>query len=119
MEIKILKNDESIYLMELVGAMDLYGSNQLRELFMKMLENKIEHFIISLKEVDSMNSAGIGALIFVSSTLKKMKCPLVIIAPEGPALQALELTRLKSYFNIVSTLKDALVLAAEGLKKDQ
>ena len=110
MEIKISKNDRDFYLVKLLGALDLYSANEFKELIIKMIEKKVEHFIISLKEVDSINSAGIGALIYVSSTLKKLNYPLVIIAPAGPALQALELTRLTGYFRIVSTLKEAVAL---------
>ena len=117
MEIKVLKNNDNIYVVELLGAMDLYSSNQLKDLVMTMLGKKIECFVINLKEVNNVNSAGIGALVFVSSTLKKLNCPLVIVAPEGPALQALEITRLKGYFTIAPSLKDAVALAAAGFKK--
>ena len=114
MEIKIHKNDDNIHLVELSGSLDLYSSNQLKDLVMTMIKNKVERFIISLKGIDSINSAGIGAMIFVSSTLKKMNCPLVIIVQEGPVMQALEVTRLKSYFTIAPSLKEAVPLVAEG-----
>ena len=111
MEIKTLKNSDDTFLVELSGDMDLYSSNQLKELVMKMIKNKAERIIINLNEVGSINSAGIGALIYASSTLKKLNCPLVIILPEGPAMQALEVTRLKGYFTIVSSLKEAVSAA--------
>ena len=113
MEAKVLKNADDIYLIELSGTMDLYSSNQLKELIMKMLNNKIQRFIISLKGVKIVNSAGIGALIYISSTLKKMNCPLVIIVPEGPVMNALELTRIKSYFAIASSLEEAISLTTK------
>ena len=115
MEIKVSKNDDNTFLMELSGAMDLCSSNHLKELVMKSIKNKAEGFIINLTEVHSINSTGIGALINVFSTLKKLSCPLVIIAPEGPVMKALEATRLKSYFTIVASLKDALSLMATKL----
>ena len=117
MEIKIQKNKDNIYLLELSGGMDLYSSNQLKDLVMSMIGSKIERFIISLKGVNNVFSAGIGALIYVSSTLKKLNCPLVIVAPEGPVMQALEVTRLKGYFTIAPSLKDAIALAGTGPKK--
>jgi len=119
MKIQIHKNSDDGYLVELSGSMDLYSSNQLKELVMKMIKNKAERFIINLNEVNVVNSSGIGALIYISSTLKKLNCPLIIVAPEGPAMNALEVTRLKSYFTIVPTLKEALALAAEGFKEAQ
>jgi len=114
MEIEIRKNDADIHLLELSGALDLYGAEQLKQLFMRMIENKVERFFISLREVDFINSSGIGALIFISSTLKKLNGSLVFIVPEGPVLNALEITRLKSYFTIAPSLKEALKREGNG-----
>ena len=115
METKIRKNDEGVYLVELYGALDLYSSTQLKNLILKMIEKKAESFIISLKEVRRVNSAGIGALIFISSTLKKLSFPLVMIIPEGPVMNALEVSRLKGYFTIASSLKEAIPLSTAGI----
>jgi anti-anti-sigma factor len=112
MEIKIRKNDNNVYLLELSGTMDLNSAEQLKGLVMKIVVNKAERLIIDLKSVDKINSASIGALIYISSTLKKINCPFIIIATEGPALDALEATRLKSYFLIAQSLKEALALPA-------
>jgi anti-sigma B factor antagonist len=111
MQVKIRKNKDGIFLVDLKGALDLYSANQFKELIMKMIESKIERFIVNFSEVDSINSSGVGALVFVSSTLKKLKCPLVIIAPEGPTLNALEVTGLKAYFTFASSIKEAITLA--------
>jgi len=110
METIVRKNSDDIYLMELSGSLDLYSSNQLKELIMKLIESKIERLIIDLKNVDTINSAGMGALIYTSSTFRKMNCPLIIIAPEGPVLQVLELTKLEKYFTVVSSQKEAFAL---------
>jgi anti-sigma B factor antagonist len=112
MEIKISKNGNDVYLAELSGVMDIYGSGQFKELIVKITERKAEYIIVSMKKVDSVDSSGIGALLYVSSTLKKLNCPFIIVAPEGPVLRALELTRLKAYFSIASTLKEAVSQAA-------
>ena len=110
MDIKVSKNDDDIYLVKLSGEMDLYSSEQLKDLIMKIIANSIERFIIDLNKIDGINSAGIGALISIFSTLKKLNCPLVIIASEGEALRALEVTRLKGYFSIARNLEEALEL---------
>jgi len=115
MEIKISKNSDNIYLVELSGAFDLYTSNQLKDLAIKIIKTKVERIIINLNDVNSINSAGIGALVYVFSTLKKLNCPLVIVAPEGPVMDALEVTRLKSYFTIVPSLQEALSVEGKGV----
>ena len=111
MKIRLRKNKDDIYLVELFGVLDLYSSNELKDLILKMIENKAERIIINLKEVAILNSVGLGALVYISSTLKKVNCSLTIIAPEGPLLNALEGARLKGYFTIVSSLKEAASLA--------
>ena len=110
MEIKIKKNNDNIYLLKLSGSMDLLGSNQLKDLVLKMIENKAEHFVIDLSDVTGVNSDGIGALVYVSSTLKKLNCQLIMIVPEGPVLHALASIRLKHFFIIAPDLKEAIAL---------
>jgi len=112
MEIKVQKDGNDVFLLELSGALDLLSSNQLKEHFIKLIESKIDYLIINLIEVDNINSPGIGALIYISSTLRKLKCPLIIVAPDGPVLDVLELTRLKNYFTIAPTVEAAVSLTA-------
>jgi len=118
MELKISKNRDDIYLIKLSGAMDLYSSNHLKESVMKIIKDKVESVIICLHGVDTIDSAGIGALIAVSSTLKKLKCPLVTVVPEGPVTEALQITRLKGYFIIARSLNEALSLAGKAAQSN-
>jgi len=108
MDIKLSKNSEGVYLLELMGNLDLLSSNHLKTYVMKKVETGLDCLIVSLKEVAYINSAGIGALINIFSTLKKLNCNLVMLVPEGPVLEALKMSRLVGYFPIVRSLKDAL-----------
>ena len=45
---------------------------------MKMLEKSVTSFIINLEQVDYIDSSGIGALIYICSTIKKMNLKLAI-----------------------------------------
>ena len=112
MEIKVSKTTENVYIIEPIGSLDLCSSNILKDKIMKMIEVKAIHFILNLNEVDNINSAGIGALIYIFSTLRKINCPLVLVVKDGPVLQALELTRLKGYFTVVKTLEEAISIAS-------
>jgi len=113
MKIRLLKNKNDIYLVELSGVLDLYSSQELKDLVLKMIETRIECIIINLKNVAILGSAGLGALIYISSTLKKVNCPLIVIAPKGPVLNILEVTRLKGFFTVVSSLKEATSLVSK------
>jgi anti-sigma B factor antagonist len=107
MELKIRKNKE-IYIIDIQGELDLYNSYKLKELLMKMLEKKIERYIINMEDVEYIDSSGIGALIYISSTLKKMNLKLAITNIHGSVKKVIELTKLMNYFPIVATLEEAI-----------
>jgi anti-sigma B factor antagonist len=110
MEMRILKNQDDIYLIELRGNLDFYYSNQLKELIMDMIKKKSEKFILDMQEVETINSSGIGALIFISSTVKKINARLVIAKINDSVKKAMELSKLSGYFRIAGSLREALEL---------
>lgn len=107
MELKIRKNDD-IYIVDVDGEMDLYNSYKLKELIMKMLDKKIEKFIINLENVEYIDSSGIGAIIYICSTIKKMNLKLQIANIHGSVKKVIELTKLMGYFPISDTIEDAV-----------
>ena len=107
MEIKIRKSNE-IYIIDVNGEMDLYNSYKLKELVMKMLEKKVVNFIINLEQVDYIDSSGIGALIYICSTIKKMNLKLSITNIHGSVKKVIELTKLMGYFPIANTVEEAI-----------
>ncbi|MDR2028654.1 MAG: anti-sigma factor antagonist [Treponema sp.] len=107
MELKIRKNKD-IYIIDIQGELDLYNSYKLKELLMKMLEKKIERYIINMEDVEYIDSSGIGALIYISSTLKKMNLRLAITNIHGSVKKVIELTKLMGYFPIAATLDEAI-----------
>jgi anti-sigma B factor antagonist len=114
MEIRTLKNQDDVYLIELRGNLDLYYSNQLKELILKMINKKNEKFIIDMQRVETINSSGIGALIFISSTVKKMNVRLVIAKINDSVKMAMELSKLSGYFKIAGSLREALDMIEQG-----
>ena len=107
MELKIRKNEE-IYIIDVLGEMDLYNSYKLKELLMKMIEKKIEKFIINMEEVEYIDSSGIGALIYITSTIKKMNLHLSITNVRGSVKKVIELTKLSGFFPILPNLEEAI-----------
>jgi anti-sigma B factor antagonist len=107
MELKIRKSGET-YIIDVTGEMDLYNSYKLKELVMKMLEKKVERFIVNLQGVDYIDSSGIGALIYICSTIKKMNNKLIISNIHGSVKKVIELTKLMGYFPISASLEEAL-----------
>ena len=112
MELKIRKNGE-IYIIDVNGEMDLYNSYKLKELVMKMLEKNVKNFIITLEQVDYIDSAGIGALIYICSTMKKMNLKFAISNVHGSVKKVIELTKLMGYFPIANSVEEALLMIKE------
>jgi anti-sigma B factor antagonist len=107
MDIKIRTN-QLIYIIDVEGEMDLYNSNQLKDLVMKMIEKKVERFIINVENIEIVDSSGLGALIFISSTLKKMNLRLAIANVRRPVRQVLEKVRLSGYFPLYDDIEAAI-----------
>ncbi|MBI9098924.1 MAG: anti-sigma factor antagonist [Spirochaetaceae bacterium] len=109
MELKIMKSND-IYIIDVNGEMDLYNSYKLKDLVIKMLDKKVNKFIINLNNVEYIDSSGIGALIFICSTLKKSNLNLYISNIRGSVKKVIELTKLTGYLPLVGTVQEALEL---------
>ena len=112
MELKIRKNGD-VYIIDVTGEMDLYNSYKLKELVMKMLEKNVKNFVINLEQVDYIDSSGIGALIYICSTIKKMNLNLAIANIHGYVKKVIELTKLMGYFPIANSIEEALLMVKE------
>ncbi len=99
-----------IYIINVNGEMDLYNSYKLKDLIIKMLDKKVNKFIINLNDVEYIDSSGIGALIFICSTLKKSNLSLYISNIRGSVKKVIELTKLTGYLPLVGTVQEALEL---------
>lgn len=109
MELKIRKNGD-VYIIDVNGEMDLYNSYKLKELVMKMIEKSVGLFIINLEQVDYIDSSGIGALIYICSTVKKLNLKLAISNIHGSVKKVIELTKLMGFFPIANSVEEALVI---------
>ncbi len=93
--------------------MDLYNSYKLKELVMKMLEKSVKFFVINLEQVDYIDSSGIGALIYICSTVKKMNLKLAIASVHGSVKKVIELTKLTGYFPMANSVEEALLMVKD------
>ena len=113
MELKMRKNKE-VYIVDVSGEMDLYNSYKLKELIAKMLERSVKGIILNMEEVEYIDSSGIGALIYICSTLKKNNLKLYITNIHGSVKKVIELTKLMGFFPITDTLEEALQKLADS-----
>lgn len=107
MEIK-LKKYSSVYILEVIGDMDLYSAFELKDVVAKMLAKGIKLYVLDLAKVDYIDSSGIGVLIHIYSTIKKANNKLKIVNVHGSVEKVIRLTKLTQYFPIVPSLKEAI-----------
>ena len=98
--------------MELLVEFKVSYGNALKTV-MKMLEKNVKSFIINLEQVDYIDSSGIGALIYICSTIKKMSLKLAIANIHGSVKKVIELTKLMGYFPIANSIEEALLMVNE------
>ena len=102
-----LYEKHDVFLLDLSGDLDLYGSIQLKETVMKLIERKVERLIISLKDISVINSSGIGAMLYIYSTFVKMNLDLSITDVPEKVKQQIDITKTSKYLPITGTVKEA------------
>jgi anti-sigma B factor antagonist len=107
MEIK-LRRYNTIYIVDVIGDMDLYNAHQLKEVMNKLIEKKVGKFIINLENVEYIDSSGVGALIHVYTSIKQRNLKLRIAHVHGSVEKVIRLTKLMEYFPIVDSVKEAI-----------
>ena len=110
MDMRILKNNDDIIVLQPEGSLDLCGSVRLKDCVIKLLEQKVEGIIIDLGKITAIESAGIGALINISSTLGKIRLPLAIINISEAVGNAMKAAKYAGYLPIASGLREAVDL---------
>ncbi len=67
----------------------------------------------SKEDVEYIDSSGIGALIYICSTIKKLSLKLLIADVRGSVKKVIELTKLMGYFPITGNVVEAVRTLAD------
>lgn len=89
--------------------MDAYSEPPFRKVILEKYINKQQstNIILDLEKIDSIDSSGIGALVQIAKKLKNQNGNLQIVV-NARVKQTLKLLRLQKFFNLQSSLEDAL-----------
>ena len=107
MKVRIWTN-QLIHIIDIEGEIHLADAAQLKELVMKMIDKKVERLIINAAKINSIDSSGIGAFVFISSTVRKLGLQLAIANVSNAVEQVMDKTRLSSYFEIYKDVNEAV-----------
>lgn len=97
-----------VFVVDISGEVDLYNASKIKNDIGEQIDNGTTKIIINLKQVNYIDSSGIGALIYCRSALKKKKGSLIILNICDSVKKIFELTKLTSVFTILYDEKQAI-----------
>ena len=97
---KDFNNEDNQWLVGLEGEVDIYTAGELKEFFMKIIEEKKENIKIGAEKLEYIDSTGLGILIGVLKRLKKEDKNIIIANIKPNVKKLLNITGLDKIFII-------------------
>lgn len=106
MEIKATTKDQ-INVLSMSGKLDLANAAKLKESVKSLLDNKQNMIHLEMKDVDFINSSGLGALVSLMKEVRVQKGRLTLSNLAPYVNEIFEITQLSHVFEIFPTSEDA------------
>ena len=90
------------------GEIDVYTAPQLREYVVKLVAEGVRYIVADLREVDFLDSTGLGALVGSLKRLREQDGSLALVAVADRILTIFRLTGLGRVFTLCSSVPDAI-----------
>jgi anti-sigma B factor antagonist len=90
------------------GEIDVYTAPQLREHVIKLLADGARHVTADLREVDFLDSTGLGALVGSLKRLREQDGSLTLVTAADKILTIFRLTGLDRVFAFYSSVPEAI-----------
>jgi anti-sigma B factor antagonist len=94
--------------LQIAGEVDVYSAPQLRERVIQLLADGIPHIIADLREVDFLDSTGLGALVGSLKRLREQDGSLKLVTGAGKIPQLFRLTGLVRVFALHQSVPEAI-----------
>jgi anti-sigma B factor antagonist len=109
------------------GEVDVYTAPQLRESIIDLVSDGARHIIADLREVDFLDSTGLGALVGSLKRLREQDGSLKLVTDADRVLRIFRLTGLVHVFALAASFPEAVAadphwqaaLACEDLSIDE
>jgi anti-anti-sigma factor len=101
-------DDRGIAVIDLTGGLDETRGAELGALFDRLLTEGRRQFVIDLKAVDFIDSAGLAMLVRCFKRVRSGVGNLALIAPQPSVRRIFELTRLDRSFDIHTDVAEAV-----------
>jgi anti-sigma B factor antagonist len=109
------------------GEVDVYSAPQLRERVIQLVADGVRHIIADLREVDFLDSTGLGALVGSLKRLREQDGSFRLVTRPGRIPQLFSITGLDRVFALHPSVPEAVTgdqrweaaLTAEGLSSEE
>ena len=113
--------------LRIAGEVDVYTAPRLRERVVQLLADGIRHIVADLREVDFLDSTGLGALVGSLRRLREQDGSLTLVTDTDRILRIFRLTGLAHAFALRASIPQAITgdlhwqaaLAWEGLSTEE
>lgn len=94
--------------LRVAGEIDVYTAPELRERVIGLIDDGTRHVIADLRDVDFVDSTGLGALVGSLKRLRLRDGSLELVTNGGRILQIFQITGLTRVFELHSSVPDAI-----------
>lgn len=95
---KAFENGKNLWDVELIGEVDIYTAGDLKQVLMGLLQEKEADIRLNCKELDYIDSTGLGVLIGILKRLKNIEKQIIIVNPKDNISKLLKITGLDKIF---------------------
>ena len=92
----------------LVGDMNIYNANLLREDFERSFRQGVKNFVVNLQALNTVDSAGIGVLFTMLSMVEGDHGQAVLLGANESIRKLFDVTQVSQYFTMVTSEAEAM-----------
>lgn len=92
----------------ITGEVDVYTAPELRERVVELVGEGFVHLIADLRDVEFLDSTGIGALVGSLRRVRTHDGSLILVTKSGRILEIFKITGLINAFSIYPTIPEAI-----------
>ncbi len=108
MELKVIRADEEISHVALIGRMDHNGVSEIELKFLASTASRQKPAIVDMSEVTFVVSLGIRMLIGAAKSLQSEGCKMALIKTQPLVTETLRLAKLDQIFILADSEEEAL-----------
>lgn len=93
-------DEENFHLVEIKGDLDIYAEDEFKSFIEREIENTDKDLVIDIKDLDYLDSTGLGLFMKIYKLAKEKDRSVSIINPKENILKLFKITDLTDVFNM-------------------